>query len=54
MLQKRSVHMAAVILTVCFLIFSACATKTVLDDTDRFGGLDEKMDGSGTGTGAAA
>ncbi|MDE6971239.1 MAG: ABC transporter substrate-binding protein [Eubacterium sp.] len=46
MLQKRSVHMAAVILAVCFLIFSACATKTVLDDADRSGWLDEKMSGS--------
>lgn len=36
-LRKRYVRVVMILLSVCFLVFSACATKTVLDDIDRYG-----------------
>lgn len=36
-MQARGMHLAAIGLAVCFLLFSACSTKTVLDDPDRTG-----------------
>lgn len=48
MLRKRYVHVVMLLLSVCFLIFSACATKTVLDDIDRSGGRDDQNTDSRT------
>lgn len=39
-LRKRYLQAVMLLLSVCFLIFPACATKTVLDDIDRFGSRD--------------
>lgn len=38
--QMRGARLTVLLFAMCILLFSACATKTVLDDIDRFGDKD--------------